>query len=146
MARRPYLGENSRYDPAALTRARVAELLSELRAHCAALKGGAAQADTPYAVWETLERLGRWGEAAAALKSALVAEGYGPSAERPRLALSEVALVVIDCSTPGLAAEAMRLSLAQCAFGDAILFTDTAVTVTGVRVVPIPRIASESEY
>ena len=143
---RAYLGERSSYDPGALTRDAIFQHLQGLREGCRTLKAAPGDHETLYSMWETLERLGKWSEAASALKAELLRNGYGARPALTKLALEEIALVAIDCSTPDLAAEAMQMSMARCNFGQAVLFTDRAMTVPGVRVAPVPRIESEEGY
>jgi Protein of unknown function (DUF5672)/SEC-C motif len=59
-------------------------------------------------------------------------------------------LVCIDCQVPVLAARALRLSLDQCAYPAARLFTDDPARVAGadrrIEIVKIPRITSSGDY
>lgn len=55
-------------------------------------------------------------------------------------------LCCIDCSTHELAARALRLSLAQCSFEQALFLTDRPMQVDGVTVRTIPKISSGTDY
>jgi len=57
-----------------------------------------------------------------------------------------VTLCCVDCSYHGLAAAALRASLARCAFAEALFFSDRDCAVEGVRFVPIARIGSSADY
>jgi hypothetical protein len=59
--------------------------------------------------------------------------------------LRDVTLCAVDTINAPLAARALDLSMSQCHFGDAILFTDTPVP-TRARIVPIERIRSREVY
>ncbi len=52
----------------------------------------------------------------------------------------------VDCSAYDLAARALAVSMAQCRFEHAILFTDRPMDVVGVEVRLIPAIASTADY
>lgn len=52
----------------------------------------------------------------------------------------------VDCSAYDLAARALAVSMAQCRFEHAILFTDRPMDVAGVEVRLIPAIASTADY
>jgi len=63
--------------------------------------------------------------------------------------IPRTALVAIDCRLPRLALRALEMSLRQCAYESARLFTDdTALEPSDPRIelVAIPRIASSGEY
>jgi hypothetical protein len=62
-----------------------------------------------------------------------------------RLQLRDVTVCVADTLTPALAARALEICLDQCDFGDAILFSDTAVEGR-FRNVAIPRLTSVGDY
>ncbi len=62
-----------------------------------------------------------------------------------RLSLPDVTLCAADSAYVGLTARAMRRSLEQCAFGDAILFSHDAVEGP-FRTVRIPPLRSVREY
>lgn len=67
------------------------------------------------------------------------------NAHRPDL--SSVTLVCIDCVNPSLAIRAMKLSMAACKFGRALLFTSEAIAAEpGIEVIAIDRIRSKREY
>jgi hypothetical protein len=61
------------------------------------------------------------------------------------LCLNNVTLVAADTAQPTLAARALDISISQCDFGDAILFTNVK-TRTGARAVKIPRLNSREDY
>ena len=61
------------------------------------------------------------------------------------LDLRDVTICAADSINPALAARALEISMSQCGFGDAILFTHEAVP-TRARVVPIPRLQSREAY
>ncbi len=63
----------------------------------------------------------------------------------PDLALPQVTLCAADSVHPALAARALDISAARCAFADAILFTHEAVP-SSARTVLIPRLQSGEEY
>ena len=61
--------------------------------------------------------------------------------------LTNVTICAIDSINPTLAGRAIDLSLQQCRFGEAILFTDQAIAGgSRYQVVNIPRIISREEY
>ena len=60
--------------------------------------------------------------------------------------LRHVTLVCVDCAYHGLAAEALRRSLAQCRFGRALFFTDREMAIEGVETVRIAPLRSVAEY
>jgi hypothetical protein len=62
------------------------------------------------------------------------------------LRLSEVTLCAVDCATTALAERALRRSMAQCSFGDAILFSDQVLAPAPFRCVRIDKVASKAEY
>lgn len=62
------------------------------------------------------------------------------------VAIPDTTLCCVDCSAYELAARAMSISLAQCRFDRAILFTDVPMNVAGVEVHRIPTIGSIDEY
>ena len=58
-------------------------------------------------------------------------------------------LVSIDCRLPGLAMRALELSLRECSYESALLFTDDTLIVAPdprIGIVAIPRIGSSAEY
>ncbi|CAG9232896.1 conserved hypothetical protein [Paraburkholderia tropica] len=59
--------------------------------------------------------------------------------------LRDVTICAADTINPALAARALDLSMRQCQFGDAILFTHESVP-THARIVPIERIKSREDY
>jgi hypothetical protein len=63
----------------------------------------------------------------------------------PDLELPQVTLCAADSVHPALAARALDISAAQCAFADAILFSHEAVP-SSARTVLIPRLQSGAEY
>ncbi|RAR66020.1 hypothetical protein C7401_103327 [Paraburkholderia unamae] len=63
----------------------------------------------------------------------------------PPVDLRNVTLCAVDTINAGLAARALDISMAQCAFGDAILFTDASVP-TQARIVSIDRLRSREAY
>jgi protein O-GlcNAc transferase len=65
---------------------------------------------------------------------------------RQRLDLSDVTVCAADSATPALAAWALEKSTAQCAFGDAILFTEAPVQSEEFRTIPISPLNSRAAY
>ena len=65
-----------------------------------------------------------------------------------RLSLPEVTLCAITSVNVAATLEALSASMDQVLFGDAILFTDADLPVVpdGLRIVPIPRLASSRDY
>jgi hypothetical protein len=63
-----------------------------------------------------------------------------------KLGLNDVTVCAADCSTPSLAALALKRSLAQCSFGDAVLFTDGTMQSDEFRTVRIEPLNSRDEY
>jgi hypothetical protein len=61
------------------------------------------------------------------------------------LELHDVTLCAVDSINPALAARALDISMSQCTFGDAILFTQEAVP-TSARCVPIAPLQSREAY
>jgi hypothetical protein len=61
-------------------------------------------------------------------------------------ALKDVTLCAADCICPGLAARALRESMAACEFGDAVLFTDAPIRGDGFRVERIGTLGSVDDY
>lgn len=64
---------------------------------------------------------------------------------RPRLDLADVTICAADCTSVALAAQALERSIDHCRFGDAILFSDQAITGR-FRNVAIPRLNSLDAY
>ena len=143
---RRILGQGPGFDAARLTQQRTSELIEVLRNGREALERAPGRAETVYEMWEALEQLGRWGEAASALKTELRISGYGAAAAGETLALDEVALVAVDCADPALSYGAMELSLSRCRFAEAVLFTDRSLGAPRARVEPIAAVDSESAY
>jgi Flp pilus assembly protein TadD len=63
-----------------------------------------------------------------------------------RLGLPEVTLCCVDCVYYEHAANALRASLAGCAFGRALFLSDRDCAVPGVEFVPIDRVGSREAY
>ena len=61
------------------------------------------------------------------------------------LDLSEITICAADCATPHLAARALELSIKKCRFGDAILFTDAAVS-GAFKTILIEPLRSKNDY
>jgi hypothetical protein len=62
------------------------------------------------------------------------------------LNLNLVTICAADCSTPNLAARALRLSTRRCEFGDAILFSDRSITDPHFRTIQIDSLRSKNDY
>jgi Protein of unknown function (DUF5672) len=65
---------------------------------------------------------------------------------KPIVDLNTVTLCAADSIHPALAARALDISAARCAFADAILFTHEAVPTSRARTVLIPRLQSKQDY
>src|ERR1700733_5326530 len=63
-----------------------------------------------------------------------------------KLGLNDVTVCTADCSTPALAALALKRSMAQCSFADAVLFTDGTMQSDEFRTVRIEPLKSRDEY
>ncbi len=61
------------------------------------------------------------------------------------LDLSQITLCAADCTTPHLAARALELSMKQCCFGDALLFTDATISGS-FKTISIKRLRSKNDY
>lgn len=73
-------------------------------------------------------------------------QAYERPAAAPRRDLPDVTLACIDSAYHGLAALALRASVAACRFADALFLSDRDCGVDGVRFVDVGRIASIQEY
>lgn len=60
--------------------------------------------------------------------------------------IPDTTICCVDCSAHELAARALVVSMAQCRFDQALLFTDRPMQVAGVEVRVIPTIASTADY
>jgi hypothetical protein len=79
-----------------------------------------------------------------ALRGGRAAIPGAPGRALPKL--PDVTLCCVDCAYHGLSAEALRASLAACAFGDALFLSDRDCRVPGVRFEKIAPIASSAAY
>lgn len=64
---------------------------------------------------------------------------------KPKLELADVTICAADCTTVALAAQALERSIDQCNFGDAVLFSDQAISGR-FRRVAIPRLSTLDAY
>jgi len=99
-------------------------------------------------IWEIMAACGRLHEMTNLVKQRLAALDTTCPAKQPgvKVQIADTTLCCIDCQNYGLAARALRLSLAGCEFPRAMLFTDQHIDLKPVETVVINPIRSLQEY